>query len=204
MMWHRWSSALLAAALVLAACSERTPSEPEATPPLEEDLALGATTTGDHQALPTLHLLLRQAFRKVAQEQGVDAAHALVSGYRSLLEEAKAAREAHDRALLRQKLTAARAEAARIVIEVLGEGVVQRVIDAVAAALTEIDAKLTELRTAGHDVTRLERAAATAAELNQAALDALAADDPARALDLATRAADLARGLRMRLRHLGG
>lgn len=142
--------------------------------------------------VPVLGHLLAQARATVVAEQGREAAQAMFATLDALRREAHAARRAGDRALFREKIEAAHAEAARLVVEILGASRAQELIDVARARLGALDEVIADRLAAGRPVGRLEQASARAGELIAAAESSLASGDVIRAMIQASRAAQLA------------
>jgi hypothetical protein len=139
--------------------------------------------------------LLAQARATIVAEQGREAAQAMFATLDALRREAHAARRASDRALFREKIEAAHAEAARLIVEILGVPRAQELVDLAKAKVTALEARIAELHATGASVPRLERlerASERAAELIAAAEASLAAGEIVEAMIKAGRAAQLA------------
>lgn len=152
-------------------------------------------TRGIHRAMrdvPVLGRLVAQARATVVADQGREAAQAVFATLDALRREAHAARRAGDRALFREKIEAAHAEAARLVVEILGVSHAQELIDIARARLAALDDVIADRQAAGQPVVRLEHARARAGELVTAAESSLASGDVVRAMIQASRAAQLA------------
>jgi hypothetical protein len=189
---------LLAAAV---ACSSDEPIGPaavdDAPDPIElslEALDRGEVPPGaeDHR-VPTLQRLLHEAISRVRAEQGDAAARSLLEPVRTLLREAREAREAGDRAAARRKLQEANLAAARIVVHVFGPRVAERLNAAVATGLSALRARIAEIEAAGGDVTRLTRAASSVQSLHDAAARLIATGAYPRAVLLSSHALDILR-----------
>ena len=103
----------------------------------------------------------------------------------------------HERA--HTSLRAARAERIRLVLEVLGADVVDRMLQDVKKAHDEAGTGLARARTAGRDIYKLERMLETTRDLHGRATQALAGRDAATALDLGSHAATLVNAIRIAL-----
>lgn len=182
---------VLIALVVIAAGCEQSPTAPLSTVDEVESLGLvdwgeaGMPVLASDQPISLEHLF-RMALRQVAEEQGADAARALLERVKPFHEAVRAAVEAGDREAFQAAKAALRAAMADVIIEVMGEDVAQRVLDAVAGTFEELAAKVAEAKAAGQPVARLERLLAKARALLGAAQ---AASDASDKLDLATQAA---------------
>ncbi len=92
-----------------------------------------------------------------------------------------------------------RAERIRIVRDVLGREVVERMLQDVRRAQSEAAAAMTRARAAGRDVSRLERMLDTTRDLHGRAVQAFARGDATAALDLGSHAATLVNAIRISL-----
>lgn len=142
--------------------------------------------------LPLMGRLLAQARAMMVAEQGREAAQAMFAALDALRREAHAARRASDRALFREKIEAAHAEAARLIVEILGAPRAQELVDLAKTKLIALEALIAELQATGALVPRLERASERAGELVAAAEASLAAGEIVEAMIKAGRAAQLA------------
>ncbi|MBR9989803.1 MAG: hypothetical protein KFH98_08620, partial [Gemmatimonadetes bacterium] len=152
-------------------------------------------TGGVHRGprdVPVLGRLLVQARATVVAEQGREAAQAMFATLDALRREAHAARRAGDRELFREKIEAAHAEAARLIVEILGASRAQELIDVARARLAVLDEVIAGRQAAGQPVARLEQASVRAGELITAAESSLASGEVIRAMIQASRAAQLA------------
>jgi phage shock protein A len=96
-------------------------------------------------------------------------------------------------------LRAVRAERIRVVLEILGSEAVDQILQDVKRAHTEAAVGVTQARTAGRDVFRLERMLDTARDLYSRASQAFTRGDAATALDLGSHAATLVNSIRIAL-----
>jgi hypothetical protein len=146
-----------------------------------------------------LEELFQRAVLKVADERGREAAAALVAAHARLLEDARAAMRAGDRAAAQARLEAARQEQIRIVLAVFGTEVAGRVLAEVGAALGELGTAIEALAAKGSDVDPFERMLRSAAALLARSRSAHVSGNAASALDLASHAAGLLDALRLRV-----
>jgi hypothetical protein len=142
--------------------------------------------------LPIMGRLLAEARATVVAEEGREAAQAMFATLDALRREAHAARRASDRELFREKIEAAHAEAARLIVAILGAPRAQELVDLAKAKLTALDELIAGLQTGGASVPRLERASERVGELIAAAESSLAAGEIVGAMISAGRAAQLA------------
>jgi hypothetical protein len=105
-----------------------------------------------------------------------------------------------DAARVHAALKAARDEQIRIVLEVLGPSPLDRLLTDARAGLDDLESALLRARTAGRDVTRLNRMAAASRDLLHRATLSRQAGDADVALDLASHAAGLISAARAGLR----
>jgi hypothetical protein len=110
----------------------------------------------------------------------------------ALRREAHAARRASDRGLFREKIEAAHAEAARLIVAILGAPRAQELVDLAKTKLTALDALIADLHAGNASVPRLEQASERVRELIAAAESSLAAGEIVVAMIRAGRAAQLA------------
>ena len=145
--------------------------------------------------IPTVETLFADAVATVTREQGRDATTTLLATLNQLKDEARAAMLAGDRAETGRKLEAVRREQIRIVMELLGEGVVETMIQRVDAGIVSTRTRLanaTEPRLVEH----ARRMLTEAVDLNARAKALRTRDDQIGALDLASHAAGLINALR--------
>lgn len=191
MTWTRSIALGLACTAALAAC-ESSPSAPALEAPAVNEWSgaelSAAAAAADRQAdsVPVLRRLLRHSLAKVKQEQGADAARALLANLAQLRQEARAAHEAGDRETVRAKLAAAHLEAARVVTQVLGTAPAQRATAALGTAVSKINERIAAAEGEGKNVERAKQFASHLATLHTQAAQALAAGNAASALDRAT------------------
>jgi hypothetical protein len=195
-MWSKryWTPALLALGAVAVAGCESAPLEPVDT--IEEYDLLWDLQGGDMEAqaqkqqAPVLARLFRNALQQIARDEGRDAARAVRASVEAIRLEARALYQAGDRDGARAKMAEARRAMAGVVVDVLGTEPVDRLLAWVTQGQTRIAAAIAAQEAAGNDPVRLKRFHAHLTELTAAAEAALAAGDPAAALDYASRAAE--------------
>lgn len=177
---------------VLAPTAEEAALEPA-------ELSLDRIDRGDRapsaedRSVPTLQRLLHEAVDKVRAEHGDAAARRMLEPLRTLLREAREARQAGDFEKARSKLREANLVAARIVVRVLGAEVVQRLEGVATEKLAELEARIAEVEADGGDATRLRRAANLVQSLLGAADRLDAAGAHARAVLVLVHALDVLR-----------
>lgn len=182
---------LLPVLLAVSAC-EDTPTAP-ADPAADLGLT-GLRGDGGLLGAPgargpgmVLGTLFRRALVQVSEEQGRDAAVALLDEVRAQHEAARAARQAGDRDAALAAMEAVRLRQAEIIVEVLGPGVVDEVMARARESVARLVERVEQARAAGRDVSRIEglveRVQATLAEAEAA----YAAGDLPLALERASR-----------------
>ena len=186
---------VLLAALTISACGE-SPVAPTAVAGDALSLERTGTTRDGARQSPLLRRLLDQALARVRRARGEEGVRRATVAVRAQVDSAAAARRAGD--LERAEIHAARAqlETARVVVRVLGPRTVVRVTEELRAALRRVTERLSAAESNGSDVSAaratVERASARLRE-SKAAMEAR---EPARALVLAARAADLLASVR--------
>jgi hypothetical protein len=182
---------------LLAGCAE-SPVSLEQSGPTDEFAALlaevGAVEDGTEAArragmeAPNLHFLLHQALRKVANEEGVEAARAIALELRQELQEIRReALEAGTPAARREAAAAIELATAEVVVEILGTEVVDRVMTVAEQRIAALEARI-EAAPDSVNTARAERLL-TQMEEELAKAEAALETDPAQALIHALRAA---------------
>jgi hypothetical protein len=184
-MSRRLSVVLLVA--VLSAACDSTPSDP-----LDPRTDVAALLNGSSAAasIPGLSLpgLVFSAVHKVYSEQGASAARALVTDLRRMEEQGREALAGAGREPSVDRLGSIRREEMRIVLQVFGDAIVPRIIDAVVLEAVRVEAQVDAADVSG---MRLPRARELLAQVDgqlAEATAAMAARDALAALDAATRA----------------
>jgi hypothetical protein len=177
---------LLFSVLALPAC-DRTPSDPLDA---RQDLAALLGDPASMQASPhTLQGLLHAAVHRVYAEQGPAAARGLVADLRRVQDQAGRAMAGGDRETATMRLRALHAAEIDVVLRVFGDGVVPRIISAVAIDVARLQRTVEEAEAAGRQMERGRELLATAATMLEGASGALQAGSAAEGLDAASRAA---------------
>jgi hypothetical protein len=136
----------------------------------------------------TLPALLNEALHTAQRDLGSKALNELASEWESRQAEVQAAYSAHDSPAIQARLQALRAEEARMILKVLGSDVVHRVLAESNAALVDARARVREATRRGVNTQDAESVIRRVNDqLSQAT--AFAADQPTRALLIATEAA---------------
>jgi hypothetical protein len=184
-MSRRLSVVLLVA--VLSAACDSTPSDP--LDPRTDVTALldGSPAAG---SIPGLSLpgLVYSAVHKVYSEQGASAARALVTDLRRMEEQGREALTGAGQEPSVGRLGSIRREEMRIVLQVFGDAIVPRIIDAVVLEAVRVEQQVDDAEVAG---MRLPRARELLAQVDgqlAEATAALAGRDALAGLDAATRA----------------
>jgi hypothetical protein len=145
--------------------------------------------------------LFAMAAQRLHSAQGTVAARGALARHDELRRGAEdAVRLDGDAPRVHAALKAVRDEEIRIVLEVLGPSPLDQLLTDARAGLDELESVLLRARTAGRDVTRLQRMAAASRDLLRRATLARQAGDADVALDLASHAAGLIDGARAGLR----
>lgn len=186
---------LLLTALALSACGE-SPVAPTAVAGNALSLDRTGTTQDGARQSPLLRRLLDQALARVRRARGEEGVRRATVALRAQGDSAAAARRSGDVDGAETHATRARLETARVVVRVLGPRIVVRVTEDLRAALRRVNERLAGAAASGADVS----AARATVERVEAGLReskaAMEAREPARALVLAARAADLLASLR--------
>jgi hypothetical protein len=140
---------------------------------------------------------LRDLALATAGDYGSDSS--LPAPYARLRDAADAAARQGDREHAQRAVQALREEEVRLVVDALGSEAARQLVDAVQRGISDTAAATASAAAAGRDVGRIQRMVATAREMNHRASLAMEADDPARALDLASHAAGLVNSARLAL-----
>jgi hypothetical protein len=184
-MSRRLSVVLLVA--VLSAACDSTPSDP-----LDPRTDIAALLNGDPAAgtTPGLSLpgLVYSAVHKVYSEQGASAARALVTDLRRMEEQGREALTAAGREPPFDRLGSVRREEMRIVLQVFGDAIVPRIIDAVLLEAVRLVEQVDGAELSGMAVPRARELLAQVDGQLAEATAALARRDALTALDAATRA----------------
>lgn len=179
-------AAVVVLALGVAACAD-TVSGPDTGDPIEASLTEVAqiASTDGMAARPagvvSLHALFRTAVLQVRDTEGVAAARALLEPIREAARAARELRRAGDREGFHAAMQTVHAAQAAVIVDVLGTEPVARALDAAAARLAAMQARVDALAAAGQDVTVHQARLDQAAQELAAARD-LMATDPAAAL----------------------
>lgn len=187
---HRLTSLVLLLPIVLAVTScDEAPTAP-VDPRTELDISEAGADygPGDRRGGRLLQGLLRRAVLQVHQEQGADAARAILEPVRRYRDAARLAREAGDLEGVRSAVHAARLETARVITEVLGVAVVDRVLERARVVAVRIERRVEYALESGQDVTRAETISERLRSTLAEAEAAHAAGDFPLALERATRA----------------
>jgi len=194
---------LIAAAFACGSNDVTTPTADEAAiEPIE--LSVEAMDRGDaapavnDRTIPTLQRLLHEAVARVRSDRGDLAARRLLEPLRTLLREAREAREAGDLATARRKLQEANLAAARIIVRVFGPQVAERLNAQVTTGLAALRERIAEVEAGGGDATRLTRAANTVQSLQRTAVRLIAEGAHPRAVLVLAHAVDLIRAVAAR------
>jgi hypothetical protein len=179
-------SGLLLVVLLSAAC-DSTPSDP-----LDPRTDIAALLNGDPAAgtTPGLSLpgLVYSAVHKVYSEQGASAARALVTDLRRMEEQGREALTAAGREAPVDRLGSVRREEMRIVLQVFGDAIVPRIIDAVLLEAVRLVEQVDGAELSRMVVPRARELLAQVDGQLAEATAALARRDALTALDAATRA----------------
>jgi hypothetical protein len=160
-----------------------------------------ATALEDARRIVDLDGLFAMAAQRLGIAQGVGAASGALARNEELSRAADAAvRAGGDAERVHAALKAVRDERIRLVLDVLGQSSLDRLLTDSREGLIELESVLQRARTAGRDVTRLQRMAATSRDLLHRATLARQAGDADVALDLASHAAGLINAARAGLR----
>ena len=149
---NRWAAlrrfAVPLALLALVACGESATSPDDGASEFDPvELSLDRIDRGDRaptgeRELATLQRLLHDAVDEVREERGPEAVRRMLAPLRSLLETARTARQAGDHRAARRAMREANLVAARIVIRVLGTGVLETLHGDAEAAIGVLKARL--------------------------------------------------------------
>jgi hypothetical protein len=151
------------------------------------------------QRIPGLQELFDLAVTHLRAGSGADAAREALAHYEALRRAAERAVSGGDRQRAHEALDAVRSEQIRIVLHVLGDDAVTGLLEAVTRGSEEVRAALAQARTAGRDVSRLERMADTARDLVVRGRASFSDGDPATGLELSSHAAGLINSARLAL-----
>lgn len=198
-MTRHWIAGALSLALV-AGCADSA-TAPRAGPELDPAELAAATQSASEASAPErdgvagLRKLARRALGKIARDEGEEAARARFAALHTLLEEARAAREAGNRELVIEKLRAAHLEMAQIVTEAFGAEPAERATALLGNVIGRMNARIDRAEANGRDVTRARELVAALSELHASANNSLAQGEPAAALDAALRGLERVRAL---------
>ncbi|MEN8375120.1 MAG: hypothetical protein ABFS34_06685 [Gemmatimonadota bacterium] len=161
---------------------------------MESDVAAFVGPPRDRPPVDSRSLLVgltHRAIRIVAEEEGPEAARALLAPVFEALQSARRARQAGELELAREFLLEARLRMAQIVVHVLGPEVSVRVLNGVSERVHALFTRLEEAEANGEEHPRVRALLERAAELLRQSARALEGGHPALSLERSTRAADL-------------
>ncbi|CAN5860331.1 hypothetical protein BH23GEM9_BH23GEM9_09550 [soil metagenome] len=153
----------------------------------------------DERRVRALDELFSEAVEQLRARNGADDGRSSLGAYNEMQRAAQAAVRNGDRQLAQSALESVRGEQIRIVLDVLGSGTVDRLLDDVGYGLAELNVALAGARSGGRDVSRLGRMSASARDMHSRARAALDGGDAVAALDLGSHAAGLINTLRLAL-----
>lgn len=153
----------------------------------------------DAVRLPALEQIFDRAVARLREGGDPERVRAALADYHRAEAAARAAVRSGDRQHAHTALEAARREQIRVILRVLGPGVVAHSLQQARSASDELATSLAAARAAGRDVSRLERMLVSARDMLQRAELAFTSGDAAAALDLGTHAAGLLNALRVAL-----
>lgn len=191
----RWTPAVLAMGAALTTGCEPAVVAPEYEPEeydllwdlrFSDELAASA----QHQRVAMLVRLFRNALQHIGREEGRGAAAEAMQTVARLRAEARERYHAGDLDGARAGIEEARRAMAATVIRAFGAATVHPLLAAVADRQQRLDRLVNDREAAGHDTLPLRRFADHLDRLTDDARDALERDDPAAALDYASRAAE--------------
>jgi hypothetical protein len=153
----------------------------------------------DAVRLPALEQVFDRAVSRLSEGGDPDRVRAALADYHRADAAARAAVRSGDREDAHAALEAVRREQIRVVLRVLGPGAVAHALQQARTASDELDSSLAAARSAGRDVSRLERMLASANDMLHRAELAFTSGDAAAALDLGSHAAGLLNAIRVAL-----
>lgn len=196
---------LLAQVAELLADAETAAASGAVRPSLEAATAAAAQVDAiilaiaESLRVPALEELFDEAAARASDAAGSRGVQSLLRQYQRLQQEAQQAVRTGNRESAHAALAAVRAEQVTVVLNVLGDGVVPRLIERATAARHSVTQELSMAERAGADVARVERMLGSAGDLIERSRAAYAAGDAALALDLSSHAAGLINAARLAL-----
>lgn len=145
---------------------------------------------GDEPQPPEMPVLLHQAWERTVQEHGAGAAESRFAAMQERNAELRSALRTRELARVRAAQEALRAEQVRLVAGALGADAPRQVLDAVAALLEELDARIATAADEGHETERARAALHDASTMHAEATAAMERGEHELALEVALRAVD--------------
>lgn len=182
---RRWPFFLAVLLLAVAAGCERT---------IDPSIVEAERALRPRGAPNTLQALFEEALRVAQRRHGPDALENALAAWEDRQAAAQAAHAAADPGALQAELRAMHVEETRFVLDVLGPGVISRVLSESNVGLANARLRLIEAARQGAQTGAAEASAQEISQLLSRAT-ALVSSDPAQALEVATEAARLLAGI---------